>query len=86
MQLQWKHPQHAQEHNRQRTNIAMLVVLALSLILAGCGSFGALAGTSDESSLDGSDEAAIYRRLAHFKDADGMPPLEEVLAAILRSG
>jgi 3-hydroxyisobutyrate dehydrogenase-like beta-hydroxyacid dehydrogenase len=30
--------------------------------------------------------AEIYRRLAHLKDTDGTPLLEEVLAAILRSG
>ncbi len=30
--------------------------------------------------------AEIYRRLAPFKEADEMPPLEEVLAAILRPG
>jgi len=28
--------------------------------------------------------AEIYRRLAHFKEADDTPPLEELLAAILR--
>jgi hypothetical protein len=75
MQLQWKRSQYTQERNRPWANVAMLVVLALSLILAGCGSFGAPAGTSDEGKLEGSDEAAIYaqiiRRLATKDDTFG---------------
>ena len=88
MQLQWKRSQHAQKRNRPWANIAMLIVLALSLILAGCGSFGGLTGTSDEGSLERSDEAAIYaqiiRRLATEDDTFGgtlNPPVLYVIRA-----
>jgi 3-hydroxyisobutyrate dehydrogenase-like beta-hydroxyacid dehydrogenase len=33
----------------------------------------------------GTAAAAVYRRLAHFKDRDETPPLEEVLAALLEA-
>jgi hypothetical protein len=67
--------QHAQGRGRQGAGVAMLVVLALALILTGCGFLGARAGTSDESKLEDADSVAIYaqiiRRLATEDDTFG---------------
>ena len=52
------------------------------------GELDEIGATFDDAGVpSGFQEAAaeIYRRLAHFKDTDGMPALDEVLAAILRA-